>query len=510
MGDGLEKGVKKAQGPSSSLDASSPSINKPVGEMSEDAALREIGELRGAQEMIQTRESPGYARLYSFATRHVSENVRREAGKLVGKIDERLPSETTGGAPEIRTAETELTPQEEAEARARFIEGEVSREKAEAQRNMDEIARNIAEASRLDAAGLRERLPFYANTLEPLKRSGNLEVRSAAGSALSLIEGRIRKLEQPPGELRAPGEKIRAEDIKWGDDTDIQPDKAPDTPTEPPEEKRGEEKQDIDDILSKLSGPSLTGAYGTVPEPAKIERKGGWLERVTELRGKLSKRENALEKEVGELERDGKITKGAFRRLGEKYNELSRSVKMGIGIGLAAVAFAIGGSVFDAVPRNVAELFSTERTVTTPRPEIRPAEKPPIAVKRPAEAAPAGARSEQTPARVTLPEYTAVKDDNLTKIIRENFPEIKNLPSGRQENAIENVVSQIIKDPESFGITSGKVAKIEVGDKINLQKIKDIIESYKIGGKSIVEHAKGLSAETVDSIRSFISPRTGI
>ncbi|MEK7558446.1 MAG: hypothetical protein AAB507_01305 [Patescibacteria group bacterium] len=113
---------------------------------------------------------------------------------------------------------------------------------------------------------------------------------------------------------------------------------------------------------------------------------------------------------------------------------------------------------------------------------------------------------EQMPAGATLPEYTAVKDDNLYKIIRGNFSDIKNLPAGQQENAIENILAQIRKDPESFGIKGDNINALKAGDIINIQKISEIIESHQIGGQSIVEHAEGLSPETVEHIKGWVSP----
>ena len=117
---------------------------------------------------------------------------------------------------------------------------------------------------------------------------------------------------------------------------------------------------------------------------------------------------------------------------------------------------------------------------------------------------------DKTPIGETVPEYSVKSGDNLYKIIRENFSEVKDLPAGKQENAIENILAKISKDPASYGIKGGNINALKIGDSINLEKIHEIIETHKIGEQGIVEHAQGLSDETVERIKNYKSPTDGI
>jgi len=101
--------------------------------------------------------------------------------------------------------------------------------------------------------------------------------------------------------------------------------------------------------------------------------------------------------------------------------------------------------------------------------------------------------------------YMVHGNDNLWNIIKEKIPEIQTLDSdggqlgeGRQSNAIANIIEQIKKDPESFGISSGNVDSLSAGDTIHLDKIHDILKTTTISTEDgqrvgIIERASGLT-----------------
>ncbi|MBI5816891.1 MAG: hypothetical protein HZB09_00495 [Candidatus Yonathbacteria bacterium] len=95
--------------------------------------------------------------------------------------------------------------------------------------------------------------------------------------------------------------------------------------------------------------------------------------------------------------------------------------------------------------------------------------------------------------------YAVHGGDNLWNIIKEKIPQIQNLDGeGRQSNAIANVIEQIKKDPESFGISSGDVDSLSAGDTLDLEKVHEILKTAKIpieNGETagIIERASGLT-----------------
>ena len=107
-----------------------------------------------------------------------------------------------------------------------------------------------------------------------------------------------------------------------------------------------------------------------------------------------------------------------------------------------------------------------------------------------------------------LPEYIVQKNDNLWKIIGE-MDEIKDLEGGKKSNAIANVIKAIKNDPEKFkalGFENAEdIHNLEVGQKIDLNEIKKILNTETIGEnkESIIEHAtKGLSDEQIKIIEA--------
>jgi len=99
----------------------------------------------------------------------------------------------------------------------------------------------------------------------------------------------------------------------------------------------------------------------------------------------------------------------------------------------------------------------------------------------------------EMPQGSSLHPYTVEKNDNLYKIIRENFSDIKSLPAGAQANAIENILAEIKLNPEEYGIISNDVNKLAIGDKIDLEKIKEILENKVVKGDSIIDRANIVS-----------------
>lgn len=106
-----------------------------------------------------------------------------------------------------------------------------------------------------------------------------------------------------------------------------------------------------------------------------------------------------------------------------------------------------------------------------------------------------------------LPEYSVKPNDNMYKVIRANFPEINSLDPGRQANAIENILAKIRENPGLYGIKDTNLG-LNVGDKINIEGIREIIDTTEIGGKSILETAKELSPETMKNIENYSPPQT--
>jgi len=122
---------------------------------------------------------------------------------------------------------------------------------------------------------------------------------------------------------------------------------------------------------------------------------------------------------------------------------------------------------------------------------------------------PIEAPQEETVQKTTPDSYPDLENhkvesgETLWKILKSKIPEIENL--GRNEtkdNVIANLIEEIKKNPQDYGVTSGDVNSLKVGDNINLEKIQDLLESKKIGGKNLIEHAKGLGDETLENIKN--------
>lgn len=115
-------------------------------------------------------------------------------------------------------------------------------------------------------------------------------------------------------------------------------------------------------------------------------------------------------------------------------------------------------------------------------------------------------KNESLPTSVS--EYEVKTGDNMYKVIRANFPAIDALEGGRQANAIENILAKIRENPALYGLKDAKL-ELNVGDKINIEGIRGIIDTTEIGGKSILETAKDLSPEIVKNIENYSPAQTG-
>lgn len=106
------------------------------------------------------------------------------------------------------------------------------------------------------------------------------------------------------------------------------------------------------------------------------------------------------------------------------------------------------------------------------------------------------------PAEV-ISSYTVASGDNLTKIIQEKILANSGLEGARLTNATENILSAMRADPTKFGVTSGDLNLIKVGENIDIAKIKELADSISINGKNIIETANNLSAEQVANISNY-------
>lgn len=97
--------------------------------------------------------------------------------------------------------------------------------------------------------------------------------------------------------------------------------------------------------------------------------------------------------------------------------------------------------------------------------------------------------------------HTIASGENLHNLIG-GMKELSELDGGRKENAIANILEQINKNPAEYGVASGDVNRLAIGDQIDMEKIHQAIEHTKIGSESVIEHAKHLTTEQVAHIES--------
>ncbi len=188
-------------------------------------------------------------------------------------------------------------------------------------------------------------------------------------------------------------------------------------------------------------------------------------------------------------------TKKKYEREGKKLKAWRKTMLTG-----EALAFSVllGGGLLGQGAHNVMEFFN-------PSPVL--AETVTQVAKTRGVGAPAETAAENI-AEEIVSEHTVSKGENLYSIIKANFPEIRGLSGGQQTNAIENILADIKNNPGLYGIQSEDVNKLAVGDKINLNKIQEVLSTKTIGGENIIEHAQNLSAETLKNIEAYVPPET--
>ncbi|MBI3671428.1 hypothetical protein HY249_01380 [Candidatus Azambacteria bacterium] len=101
--------------------------------------------------------------------------------------------------------------------------------------------------------------------------------------------------------------------------------------------------------------------------------------------------------------------------------------------------------------------------------------------------------------------YEAKSGDSLWKIIG-NMDELKDLEGGQKSNAIANIIEAVKKDPEALkalGFESPEsIDHLEVGQEMDIAKMKEILGSAEVNGEHIVEHAQNLDEATIKSIEA--------
>lgn len=122
--------------------------------------------------------------------------------------------------------------------------------------------------------------------------------------------------------------------------------------------------------------------------------------------------------------------------------------------------------------------------------------------------APQETNQETTPdSQPDLENHKVKSGETLWKILKGNIPEIEKLGrSGMKDNVIANLIEEIKKSPQDYGITSGEINTLKIGDNINLEKIQDLLESKKIGGESLIKHTEELGEETLKNIEDYKKP----
>jgi hypothetical protein len=74
-----------------------------------------------------------------------------------------------------------------------------------------------------------------------------------------------------------------------------------------------------------------------------------------------------------------------------------------------------------------------------------------------------------------IEDYTVKQGDNLWSILRKNLSnhseDFANLSSSLQDAKISEYLKHVAKNPASFGISSGNINQLAIGDTISLQKI---------------------------------------
>jgi len=99
----------------------------------------------------------------------------------------------------------------------------------------------------------------------------------------------------------------------------------------------------------------------------------------------------------------------------------------------------------------------------------------------------------------SVSEYIVHEGDRLWNIVGE-IDGVSELSGAQKENAIANIVGAIRENPSLYGISSGNVDQLTLGDNIDMEKIRGILETKQISGEGIIEHAKNLTSEQIENI----------
>lgn len=175
---------------------------------------------------------------------------------------------------------------------------------------------------------------------------------------------------------------------------------------------------------------------------------------------------------AGGLLASGLVGKAIQNIAGDKLSELGKTVKEKLGIKDAVTET-------EALPADGRPEIGVEGEGGEMGTFIDPEETPLRSLE------PLGVEAE-----VVFEAHSVAPGETMYSVIKDNFPEISNLEGQAQANAIENILAVIKENPTEYGISSGKIDLLSVGDKVDIGKINDILNVEKINSHSILERAR--------------------
>jgi hypothetical protein len=259
-----------------------------------------------------------------------------------------------------------------------------------------------------------------------------------------------------------------------------------------------------------LAAASISGATGIALATGIVS--GKWLQRALSgsataigLEGLMKKsQEKKASKEVtSELgdklkesleNNDEKLDKKLFELEGEKqkqkYWRYALAGSAGVLIGSGLVGKALSGIMPDEWGNWIKNKFNFgDKT-----PEVTP-------ISDTAEVTPP---LQETIVAPKLEAYSIKSGDRLWDVLKTKVPKIDNLERlGMKDNTVANLIETIKDDPEAYGITSGNIDNLNIGDKIDMERIQDLLENEKIGGESLIDHAQRLDETTLKEIENY-------
>jgi len=277
-----------------------------------------------------------------------------------------------------------------------------------------------------------------------------------------------------------------------------------------------------------LAAASIGGATGIALATGIVS--GKWLQRALSgsataigLEGLMKKsQEKKASKEVtselgDKLEEslknnDEKLDKKLFELEGEKqkqkYWRYALAGSAGVLIGSGLVGKALSGIMPDEWGNWIKNKFNfgdktPEVTPISDTAEVTPPLQETIV-------APISDTAEVTPplqetiVAPKLEAYSIKSGDRLWDVLKTKVPKIDNLERlGMKDNTVANLIETIKDDPEAYGITSGNIDNLNIGDKIDMERIQDLLENEEIKGESLIEHAQGLDKTTLEEIENY-------